>query len=210
MKIYKIQKMQMETQSAWAHRVEKVLVEATLPAESVELAEEAVAAVHVLHRAQLRLPGLRQPGLPVPARAHELLGLAQAVQQAGHEARHLRARVLQRRARARKQPLHQLEHAVVCLCLHAPCGGNTQRGARAESTASRDDAGVRVFKAMQIRNQNDRASCRRVDPWMVLKDAYEIREAGMFLCEAWPQSRSERSLDRTSSGIVHSDVVVSG
>ena len=74
-----------------AHRVEEVLVEAALPAESVELAEEAVAAVHVLHRAQLRLPGLRQPGLLLAARAHELLGLAQAVQQAGHEARHLRA-----------------------------------------------------------------------------------------------------------------------
>lgn len=124
--------------SASAHRVEEVLVEAALPAESVELAEEAVAAVHVLHWTQLRLLGLREPGLLLAARAHELLGLAQAVLEAGHEARNLGACVLQRRARARKQPLHQLEHSVVRQCLHALCGGNTRRGARAESTASRE------------------------------------------------------------------------
>jgi hypothetical protein len=113
-------------------------VEAALPAECVELAEEAVAAVHVLHRAQLRLLGLREPGLLLAARAHELLGLAQAVLQAGHEAWNLRACVILRRARARKQPLHQLEHAVVRQCLHALCGGNTRRGARAESTTLRE------------------------------------------------------------------------
>jgi hypothetical protein len=124
--------------------VEEVLVEAALPAEGVELAEEAVAAVHVLEGAELRLAGLREPGVPLAARAHELLGLAQALLEAAHEARDLGARVLQRRARACEQPLHQREHAVVRLRLHARGGGNTRargggnarRNARPSKTAN--------------------------------------------------------------------------
>ncbi|NBX18081.1 MAG: hypothetical protein EBR09_12015 [Proteobacteria bacterium] len=73
------------------YRMEEVLVKAAFPAEGVELAEEAVTAVHVIHRAQFRLLGLWEPGLVLPAHSHELFDLVQTVLQAGHETSNLRA-----------------------------------------------------------------------------------------------------------------------
>ncbi len=118
--------------AAYAHRVEEVLVEAAAPSERVELAEEAVAAVHVFHRAHLGLLRLGQPGVLLAAGAHELLCLSQPVRKAGHESWDRRACRLARGARAREQALHKHEHAGVRLSFHMRGGVNRRRGAGVE------------------------------------------------------------------------------
>ena len=107
-------------------RVKEVLVEGSLPAHGVELAEELIASVHVLHGTQLRLPRLRQPGVSVDPCPHGRFRLLQSALQRRHQARDLQRSALPRLPRPREQLLHEQQHAVVRLLAqlsHAPRAG---------------------------------------------------------------------------------------